>query len=350
MDPLTQAVLGASVGGAVLGARLGRRAFLWGAILGAAPDLDVFLPQADPVEGFTSHRGFSHSLLVHLAVSPVLAGLFHRFVRPRRIAYVHWLLMVFLCLATHALLDACTVYGTQLFWPVTAPPVGWGFVFVIDPAYTLLLLFCVVAALWLYKRKPLRAWRFNAAGLALSTGYLAVALAVQSVVESRVDEQLQRPDVSEYRLLVTPLPFNIILWRAVAVAGDEYYEGVYSLFDETAPRMEAHPRGLKWLVPLSGHPPVQRLQWFTRGHYALRRDGPHINMVDLRMGTERHYAFAFTVGEIRHGEVRPVVPRRVPEPEYGAPQVRWLFWRIVEEGLPMPAVDGGGTGQTGGDA
>ena len=43
MDSLTQIVLGAAVGEAVLGKKIGSRAMLWGAIAGTIPDLDVFL-------------------------------------------------------------------------------------------------------------------------------------------------------------------------------------------------------------------------------------------------------------------------------------------------------------------
>lgn len=42
MDSLTQLTLGAAVGEAVLGRQVGRRAALWGGLLGTLPDLDVF--------------------------------------------------------------------------------------------------------------------------------------------------------------------------------------------------------------------------------------------------------------------------------------------------------------------
>ncbi|MEL6140713.1 MAG: metal-dependent hydrolase, partial [Bacteroidota bacterium] len=50
MDSLTQIVLGAAVGEATLGRKVGNRAMLWGAIGGTIPDLDVFANLAtDPV-------------------------------------------------------------------------------------------------------------------------------------------------------------------------------------------------------------------------------------------------------------------------------------------------------------
>jgi len=44
MDSVTQAVLGAAVGEATLGSRVGNKAPLWGAILGTLPDLVYSIP------------------------------------------------------------------------------------------------------------------------------------------------------------------------------------------------------------------------------------------------------------------------------------------------------------------
>ena len=41
MDSLTQIILGAAVGEATLGRKVGNRAMLWGAVGGTIPDLDV---------------------------------------------------------------------------------------------------------------------------------------------------------------------------------------------------------------------------------------------------------------------------------------------------------------------
>ena len=54
--------------------------------------------------------------------------------------------MVWLCLVTHPLLDAFTVYGTQILLPFSDYPVGWSTLFIIDPLYTLPLVVGVVAA------------------------------------------------------------------------------------------------------------------------------------------------------------------------------------------------------------
>src|SRR5210317_1878261 len=120
MDSVTQAVLGAAIGGAIAPAGQRRKALLAGAALGTLPDLDVLIDYGDAVENFTYHRGFSHSLFV---LPPV--------------ALLLWLAFIGLALITHPMLDAHTAYGTQLLWPLDSPPVMWASLFIIDPLFTL---------------------------------------------------------------------------------------------------------------------------------------------------------------------------------------------------------------------
>lgn len=81
MDSITQAVLGAAVGEAVLGKKLGNRAILWGAIAGTIPDLDVVskLFITEPLYGLMYHRGLSHSILFTVLSPFLFAWLAHKY-------------------------------------------------------------------------------------------------------------------------------------------------------------------------------------------------------------------------------------------------------------------------------
>src|SRR5690606_16358217 len=185
MDSLSQILLGASVAAAVAPARHRRAAVLAGATLGTLPDLDT-LPVAlltdDPVARMTLHRSFSHSLFVLPLLGWLLWWLFRRFGRGRVAeAPAQWFLAIQLALVTHPLLDAFTVYGTQLWWPLPVHPVMWSSVFIIDPLYTVwLLLGCGVA--WWARERPL-AQRALVAGLVLSSAYLGWSLVATAMVE-----------------------------------------------------------------------------------------------------------------------------------------------------------------------
>src|SRR5690606_24702722 len=144
MDSLTQIVLGSTPAALSVPAAHRRKALLAGAVIATLPDLDS-LPMwlwmnSDPVTMMTTHRAASHSLLI-LPWAGILLWLLLRWCwRPVREAPYPWLLAIQLALLTHPLLDALTVYGTQLLWPLPSPPVMWSSLWIIDPLYTLPLL------------------------------------------------------------------------------------------------------------------------------------------------------------------------------------------------------------------
>ena len=75
MDSLSQIVLGASLGVAVMGRRTALwKAALWGGLCGTLPDLDALVDHGDPILDMTLHRGDSHSLLWLTLLAPVLAA------------------------------------------------------------------------------------------------------------------------------------------------------------------------------------------------------------------------------------------------------------------------------------
>jgi inner membrane protein len=107
MDTLTQFALGAGVGAAVLGRRVGpRKAALVGGVLGVLPDLDVLVAFDDPIDAFVLHRGASHSLVVQAVVTPLFGEALMRVFKDLRQRRMITYLAVYLVLATHALLDA----------------------------------------------------------------------------------------------------------------------------------------------------------------------------------------------------------------------------------------------------
>jgi len=140
MDSITQAALGASVAYAVAGKSLGSRALIYGAVLGSLPDLDVLVPYEDAVDNFTYHRSWSHSFVTLSVFSIVLFALSKQWWERQGVNALRAFLLLWLVLVTHPLLDSFTVYGTQIWWPISHYPVGWGSIFIIDPVYTIPLL------------------------------------------------------------------------------------------------------------------------------------------------------------------------------------------------------------------
>ena len=333
MDSLTQILLGASVAGAVVPVAHRRAAMLAGAALGTLPDLDSFpikLFTDDPVALMTLHRGFSHSLLV----LPLLAWAIWAFCRHRgkRVAQApaRWFWAIQLALVTHPLLDAFTVYGTQLLWPLATPPVMWSSVFIIDPGYTLWLLFGVVVAVFAGARPVAR--RALVAGLALSTVYLGWSLAAKVMVDREADRALAALGFADAPRFSVPMPFNTLLWRVVAMTPDGFVEGEHSLVADARPIAFRHyGSDTGALARVAGFPAVERLAWFNHGFMKARERDGRLVLSDLRMGAEPDYSFNFAVAERDGDGWREIPPEQLSWPWEARRRLPQMWDRIWTE-------------------
>jgi inner membrane protein len=333
MDSLTQITFGAACGEALLGRKVGKKAIVWGAVLGTLPDLDVFIPLGGPVNDFVYHRGFSHSLTLLALLSPLVAWLIVKIHSDTRRHYLRWCLMVFVVFESAVLLDLLTIYGTQIFWPFDTTPRAVPILFIIDPLFTLPILLGVTAALVL-KRRGLLGHRLNTVGLALGLAYLVWAFSVGQFIERRVTEKLARQQVSYSRLVASPAPLTTLLWRVVGIEKDRYFETYISLFDRDAPlSVRFYPRNLALMAGLEAHPPVAKLRWFTRGYYAFSAVGDSVVMTDLRMGAEPDYVFRFKVARLSASNPIPIDDERF-KTNRDLRSLAWVWKRIWNAGVP----------------
>ncbi len=295
MDSVTQAVLGGAVSYAVLGQRIGKRAALYGMALGTIPDLDVLIDFGGPIENMTHHRGFSHSLFVQALLTPIFVMLLSKLPFSRSASWARWSVAVYLSFSTHSLADFFTVYGTQIFWPLTNYPFTHSILFIVDPIYTIPLLVAVISALLMRDRN--RALKINALMLGLSSLYLVWSTGAKSVIDNRVKKALAINGISTEVYESTPAPLNTLLWRGVAVDDDQYFEIWASIFDDVDQiQIQGFPRNEELISAIVDHPKIERLRWFTKGQYKVWQSDDQIIISDLRMGVEGAYVFNFEVG------------------------------------------------------
>ncbi|BBH46184.1 metal-dependent hydrolase [Pseudomonas sp. KU43P] len=344
MDSITQAVLGAALQGAVLGRIQGRRALLYGAALATVPDLDVVIRYADPVSQMTYHRGFSHSIFVLTGLALLLAGLVNWLGRTRwphkgytlpRLFLAFWLVLV-----THPILDAFTVYGTQLFWPLQSTPLSWAAVFIIDPLYTVPLLAAVLYTA--LKGVNAKALRFISLALLFSTAYLGFGLAGRMAAEQRFQAALDQQGVAVTHLRAVPMAFNSLVWRVLAKTPDgDYYEGISSMFDREPPEMQRLPLNLDVAEGIKAAPLLQRLRWFTDDWLRYDRIGDALVVTDLRMGIPGNYTFRFNMAHRdSQGHWVAVTPSRWVGAGAGSMfdshDLALIWRRILDQQPPLP--------------
>lgn len=229
MDIVTQGLLGSSV--ALAGAKRTeiKQAAWIGCVAGLMADADVLIRSStDPLLFLEFHRQFSHSLLF-IPVGALIAAslvwvIIRIFSKPglpfKRIYYYS-----FLGYMLSGLLDACTSYGTQLFWPFSNQRVAWSLVSIVDPIFTGVL---IVALFMAIKMKLLIFVRF---GLALCFVYLIFS-SFQSKAASEIVARLAEDRGHHIeRSIIKPTLGNVILWRSVYFSDGKYYiDAVNTLF------------------------------------------------------------------------------------------------------------------------
>ncbi|HMN21479.1 MAG TPA: metal-dependent hydrolase [Ottowia sp.] len=336
MDSLTQLVLGAAVSVAVMRRRTAVwKAALWGGVAGTLPDLDVLVSHGDPILNMVLHRAESHALFWLTLFSVPFGWLVAR-VQGQMALLRWWWLAMWLALITHPLLDAFTVYGTQLLLPFSNHPVALGSVFIIDPAVTLPWL--VGLAVALVCRGDARGQRANLWGLAVGTAVLLVGVGLQARVDGLARTSLAQQGVVPERVLVTPAPLSMLLWRVVAVQGDAYHEGFHGLLDAPGPmHFVRHDRGARHEAAVANIDGAQRIRRFSHGFYKLHESAAgRLVITDLRMGQEPHYSFAFAVA--RRGSPFQALP--VAQSVGGVapigPALTWLARRIRGDDVAPP--------------
>lgn len=337
MDSVTQFALGAGVGAALLGRRIGpRKAALTGGLLGTLPDLDVLFPFDDPIDSFTLHRGASHSFFVQALVTPLFGEALVRLFKPLRDERLRSYLAVYLIFASHAIIDALTVYGTRVFWPIFPDAVGTGSIFIIDPLYTLPLLLVLIWALFLGSWSA-RFGRFVAAALILSTAYLGWGLAAQQVMEGRAEKLLAQAGIAPERLLAIPTPFNTLFWKAIAIDGDRYINLYLPIWgaDEKATAY-IHPRGGESLACLGNSEALAKLDTFSDGFYRLEEKDGEILVSDLRMGLTPNYVFSFAITKHSADGVETMAPERRRNGRTAEGDWDWLLANLSGEAALRP--------------
>jgi inner membrane protein len=298
MDPITHLALGACLGASCAPRGARRRGALLGAVLGELPDIDVVALHwlDDPVMRLSYHRSATHSLIV-LPIVALLVWLVLRRTWPTvREEPRRWLVACLAALLSHPLLDAFTVYGTQLFWPLDLPPVMLGSIFVIDPLFTLPLL--VGALVALFARDARRVAWWTRMGLAFAVVYLAWTQIAKHQLESAVRADLEAHQLVDAKILIQPAPLQSLLWRSLVVRRDgTWFDGYYSYLVGNPLTMDIHPSTPELLKEIEHTRDVERLKWFTQGYYSVDSDGDHVVMTDLRMGMAPDFIFRYEVAD-----------------------------------------------------
>lgn len=217
MDPLSQGTVGAAFALSTANKNNLLKIGFIGFIAGLAPDLDVLIKSSnDPILSLEYHRQFTHSLfftpLGSLLVALIAYPLFKKSM-PFKTVY----LACFFGYATHGLLDACTSYGTQLFWPFSNERVTWNNISIIDPLFTIPILILVLVTIKTKKKL------FNYLAISWAIFYLSLGLIQYERALSSAKQLAYSRGHNVERLTLKPSFGNLILWKSIYQYEEYFY-------------------------------------------------------------------------------------------------------------------------------
>jgi inner membrane protein len=148
LDPLSQGAIGASLSQSLSSKKNLLTIGIIGFLAGMSPDLDVLIKSdQDPLLFLEFHRQFTHSLVFIPIGGLIFASVFYSLFKSRiSLSFKQVWFYASVGYGTHGILDTCTSYGTQLFWPFTNDRFSWNNISIIDPLFTLPIIVLITLA------------------------------------------------------------------------------------------------------------------------------------------------------------------------------------------------------------
>ena len=217
MDPLSQGTVGAAFAQSVANKNNIFKIGFIGFLAGMTPDLDVLIQSStDPILSLEYHRQFTHSLFFipfgSLIFTILIFPLFKSSLSLKSVYFAS-----FLGYATHGLLDACTSYGTQLFWPFSNERISWNNISIVDPLFTIPILIFLVMAIKTKKKK------FSFFGIGWIIFYLTLGYVQYERALSAAIELATLRGHNADRMTLKPSIGNLILWKSIYKHKETFY-------------------------------------------------------------------------------------------------------------------------------
>ena len=218
MDILTQGLLGAVLAQSAARKTETKIAAVTGFAAGLLADADVLIRSSnDTLLAIEYHRHFTHSIFF-IPFGALIAALLLWPLMKKHLNFRRVYLYSLMGYSLSGFLDACTSYGTHLFWPLSDQRVSFHLISIVDPVFTLTL---IIACIYTIKMKRNSIAR---AGLAVAGMYLMLGLVQLQRAESVIQDYLaSRGHNDHQQLVVKPTLGNQLLWRTIYQYDGRFY-------------------------------------------------------------------------------------------------------------------------------
>lgn len=204
-----------------------RRTLFWLLILCTnLPDIDVLLGLfGNRMFSLQHHRGITHSLVFAPVFALLPAAFFYSLGKLKNFKLL-WFI-AFLGIIVHIFFDLITVFGTQIFLPISRARHSLDWMFIIDPVFTGILVLTLLLGKIFSKRRKL----LILAGGILVLVYLSLEMISHSLAYKRVEETLQENKVRVTKISALPQPLSIFNWMGLVQTEAGVMQTFFSVLD-----------------------------------------------------------------------------------------------------------------------
>lgn len=284
MDSVTHIVLGACIGEIVAGKNFGRKAMIGGALAQSIPDLD-FIEQLwlDKPDDLLAHRGFTHSILFAIIATVILSLIFIKFFHKKPVLWTRWFLLFGLNLFTHIFIDSFNAYGVGWFEPFNHDRISFHLLFVADPLFSIwpFLAFILIFIFRDNKKRRIAC----VAAVSMSFLYVVYAGFNKMSIKADLRNNLKQQGISSTNYLLTPTPFNSLLWFIAVKDTQGYYVGYHSVLSKKKKiNFEYYPQNDSLLKKAKDSNEVKSLLRFADNFYTVQKWNDTLVFNILRFG------------------------------------------------------------------
>lgn len=285
MDSLTHIVLGACIGEAIAGKKLGKKAMIIGALAQSIPDIDFLTTfWLSDSRDIVSHRGITHSIIFAIGATLLLSWIARYVFRKLRLSWKVWLLLFGVNIFTHIFIDGFNAYGIGWFEPFSEKRFSFHVLFVADPLFSIWpFLACLALARFHINHKQRKiCWQL---GIGFSVLYLFYAVVNKMIVSNHVHKNLVAQGLPARKYFITPTPFNSWLWFITVKDKTGYFVSYRSVFDSKKEMSFTYfAQNDSLLTPVKNKEELKDMLTFADSFYTLEKRNDTIVFNVLRFG------------------------------------------------------------------
>ena len=196
------------------------------------PDIDYVLFWVHPLRFLTEwHRAMTHSFVM-MPVWAIMIGYSIAWLRRQQYKWIAYSLVSALAITTHILSDVITIYGTQIFSPISNFRAYLGTSFFIDGYFTGIVITGLAGSIILARKGMRHQRNFAAITLFVLLCYIGLQSYYRSMAMELGEDYAKLKNLPAIKLNALPQPFSPTHWKVIIETSHQYHVAHVNIIPE----------------------------------------------------------------------------------------------------------------------